>query len=237
MRRKTSTLFKIMAKEFRKDIVFSVFLMVCVDFIYANFTGIRLAGESGMILWQGGNDANPFGFSTVLLKLLNVSIVLVAVGKMADQLSDRMMLYILARITDYRRFLYAYSAVIFLSGEALLTVSHIVYACFAGFGPEQAAPSLFYLLMDDLGFAGILMLYIILQNVFSVENSFLYILAVYLLHTVLPFPILPAMSTVRFFELKGRIGNLAVILFIAGMDLVIAIIYHMFIQKRRVDLC
>lgn len=231
------TLFKIVVKEFKKDIFISILLFILVDFIYANFTGVQFNGESGSILWQGGNDTYFFGFSTILLKILNVSVVFITVGKIVDKLSSDIMVYILSRISDYKKFIYAYSAVVIILGEILLTVSHLVYYCFAGFYPEQAASGLFYLLTDDLGFGGVMILYIILSDCFFLENSFLYLIAVYLLNTVLPIPILPAVSTVRFPALKSRIGTIPVLLLIIGMDLGLAVFYGVLIKKRRINVC
>ena len=234
---KVMTLFKIIIKEFKKDILISIILFALVDFIYVNFTGVLLNEESGSILWQGGNDIYFFGFNTLLLKLLNVSIVFITVGKIVDKLSSDIMIYILSRISDYKKFIYAYSAVVIILGEILLTISHIVYYCFAGFYLEQAASSLFYLAMDDFGFLGIMILYFILNDCYSAENSFIYIIVVYTLNTVLPIPILPAMSTVRFWVLRSQIGIVPILLLIIGMDSGLAVFYGVLIKKRRVNVC
>lgn len=61
--------------------------------------------------------------------------------------------------------------------------------------------------------------------------------AVYLLNTVLPIPILPAMSTVKFLALKSRIGIIPILLLIIGMDLAVAVFYGVLIKKRRVNVC
>ncbi|MCM1191718.1 MAG: hypothetical protein NC123_09735 [Butyrivibrio sp.] len=234
---KVLTLFKIIVKEFKKDILISIMLFVLVDFIYANFTGVQLDEKSSSILWQGGNDAYFWGFNTVLLKLLNVSIVFITVGKIVDKLSSDLMIYILARIPDYKKFIYAYSAVVIILGEILLTISHVVYYCFAGFYLEQIASSVFYLIMDDFGFLGIMTLYIILDDCYSRENSFTYIIAAYILNTILPIPILPAMSTVRFLVLRNRIGSASIVLLILVMDVILVIFYGVLIRKRRVNIC
>ena len=97
---KVFALFKIIIKEFKRDLFISILLMVLVDFLYANFTGIRLNRENGMILWQGGNDRYPLSFSMLLLKLTNISIVFITVGKIADKISGDIMISILARITN-----------------------------------------------------------------------------------------------------------------------------------------
>lgn len=234
---KVSALFKMILKEFRWNILISILLLAFVDFVYANFTGVQPGRENGFVLWQGGNDIHYLGLNTVLLKLSNVSILFITVGKIADKISSDIMVYILARVDDYRKFICAYSAVLILLGEALLTVSHIVYYCFAGFYLEQAASGLFYLLMDSLGFGGMAVIYIILNNCYSLENSFLYIIAVYILNTVLPVPILPAMSTVRFFVLKNQITEAALLLSIIGIDLIVAIYYYVLIKRKRVNIC
>ena len=198
---KMSALFKIIVKEFKKDIFISVFLFVLVDFIYVNFTGVELNKESGPVLWQGGNDSYMFGLNTVLLKLLNVSIVFIMVGKIADKISSDIMVYILVRVTDYKKFICAYSTVLIILGETLLII------------------------------------YIILNNCYSLENSFMYIIAVYLLNTVLPVPILPAMSTVRFFILKNQIALVPLLLMMAGIDLLVVIYYYVLIKRRRINIC
>lgn len=41
---KVSKLFKIIVKEYGRDLIRSILLFVLIDFIYANFTGIRLNG-------------------------------------------------------------------------------------------------------------------------------------------------------------------------------------------------
>ena len=69
---KVSALFKIILKEYRRNIFISILLLAFVDFVYANFTGVQPGRESGLILWQGGNDIHYFGLNTVLLKLSNV---------------------------------------------------------------------------------------------------------------------------------------------------------------------
>lgn len=234
---KVAALFKIIVKEFRKDIFLSILLLAIVDFVYANFTGVQLDRESGMILWQGGNDVYVLGLNTVLLKLINISIVFLTAGKIADKLTSDIMIYLLARITDYKKFIHAYSMVIMIVGEILLTVSHIVYYCFAGFYLEQAVSGLLYLLLDILGFGGIMILYIILKNCCSLENSFIYMIAAYVLNTVLPVPNLLAMSTVRFWVLKSQTTIVLLFLSVAGMDLIVAFCYNQLIKKRRVNVC
>lgn len=234
---KVLALFKIIVKEFRRNLLISIFLFIIIDFIYANFTGIQLNHENGSILWQGGNDIYILDLNTVLLKLSNISIVLMTVGKIAHKLSDDIMIYILARITDYHKFMRAYSMVVIILGEILLVVSHIVYYCIAGFCLAQAASIFLYLLMDALGFLGIMLLYIILNNCCLLENSFMYIIAVYVLNTVLPTPILFAMSTARFYILKSKIAMTPLFLLLAGMDLVVVSFYYVLIKRKRVNIC
>lgn len=234
---KLSALLKMIVKEFRKDILLSILLLALIDFVYANFTGMELNRENGTILWQGGNDVFVLSLSTVLLKLLNVSVVFITIGKIADKLSSDIMVYLLARITDYRKFMYAYSAVVVILGEMLLAMSHIVYYCFAGFYFKDTASILFYLFMDCFGFLSIMILYIILSHCYSVENSFLYIIAVYVLNTILPFPILPAMATARFLTITSRFPVCLPVLTTAGVDLIAVIYYDVLIRKRRINVC
>lgn len=234
---KVSTLFKIFVKEFKKDIVTSVLLLIIVDFVYANFTGALPDSESGMILWQGGNDNYPLNLSTILLKLINISVVFLTVGKITDKISSDIMIYILARLKNYKEFMYAYSIVVIMLGEILLAASHFVYYCFAGFCVEQAISSLNYFFLDGLGFFGIILIYIILNNCYLLENSFVYIIAVYILNTVLPVPILLAMSTVRFFILKSQVTLVPLFLLLVGMDLTVAAFYCQLIKRRRIMVC
>ena len=227
---KVFPLFKIIAKEFKKDIFISIFLLVLADFIYVNFTGVHLNRESGLILWQGGND-------TYLFNLSNISIVFITVGKIIDKLSSDIMVYILARITNYNKLICAYTIVVVILGESGLTISHIIYYCFVGFYFEQATACLLYLLMDALGFCGMIIIYIILSNCYLVENSYLYIIAIYILNTVLPVPILLAMSTVRFFILKTQIPTILLLLLIVGMDFILIFLYYKLIKRRRINVC
>ena len=82
-----------------------------------------------------------------------------------------------------------------------------------------------------------MLLYIILNNCYSLENSYLYILAVYALNTVFAVPILFAMSTVRFIILKSRIAAAPLFLLLVGMNLVAASFYYVLIKRRSVNIC
>lgn len=216
---KVPELCKIIVKEFKKDILISILLFALIDFIYANFTGNHLDAESGSILWQGGDDVYLFGISDALLKLVNVSIALLAVAKITDKLCSDIMAYILARVTDCRKFMRAYIVVVLLLGTTLLIISHVTFYCFAGFSLEWLAPNLLYLVADALGFLGIMVLYVILNNCLLVENSFLYVLAAYVLNMILPIPVSPAISTIRFLDLREQIGAVPIMLLVAAMDL------------------
>lgn len=234
---KVSALFKIIAKEFKRDLFLSVLLLALVDFIYADFTGIPLTRESGTILWQGGNHVYLAGLSTVLLKLFNVSIVFIAAGKIEDKLSDHIMIYLLARAGNYSKFISGYTVTVIIVGEILLVLSHILYYCFAGFYPEQAASAFSYLMLDCLGFPSIMILYFIFNRCRSLDNSYLYILGIYMLNTVLPIPILPAMATVKFFTLKSRTEMVPLCLLLMGTDLIAVVYYNVLIKRRRVSIC
>lgn len=71
----------------------------------------------------------------------------------------------------------------------------------------------------------------------TLENSFMYIIAIYVLNTVLPVPILFAMSTVRFFILKSRIAVVPLFLLLVGMDLAVVSFYYVLIKRRRINIC
>ncbi len=71
----------------------------------------------------------------------------------------------------------------------------------------------------------------------TLENSFMYIIAIYVFNTVLPVPILFAMSTVRFFILKSRIAVVPLFLLLVGMDLAVVSFYYVLIKRRRINIC
>lgn len=82
-----------------------------------------------------------------------------------------------------------------------------------------------------------IIIYIILSNCYLVENSYLYIIAIYILNTVLPVPILLAMSTVRFLILKTQVPIILLLLLVVGMDFILIFLYYKLIKRRRINVC
>ena len=157
---KLSKLFKLILKEYGRDLIRSILLFVLIDFIYANFTGIRLNGEISGILWQGGM-IYLLGVKHRFIKAFEYLNCVGHSGKIADKLSDDIMIYILARITDYSKFICAYSnRCNCVGGNTSLCLPHsILLCCGILLRASRNESSLF---VDGcLGFFGIMLLYIV----------------------------------------------------------------------------
>lgn len=95
---------------------------------------------------------------------------------------------------------------------------------------------LLYLLFDILGFIGISLVYIIANNIFMLENSIIYIIAIYIINTILPVPILIGTSTIQFANIFNKIGYFVFFILI-GLDIILAFCYEWFLKQRRVVIC
>lgn len=65
---KIKTLSKLIFDEYFKYIIFSIMLIILIDFIFINFTGLSIDKENGYIYWLGGNETISMGLRIILLK-------------------------------------------------------------------------------------------------------------------------------------------------------------------------
>ena len=91
--------------------------------------------------------------------------------------------------------------------------------------------------MDCLGLVGVIVVFIIFDNVLMIDNSFLYVIFVYVLNTVVPKPILIAFSTAKYIELRERIGWWGIFSIIMIIDAILITFFCCLISKRRVNVC
>lgn len=195
---KIKTLSKLIFDEYFKYIIFSIMLIILIDFIFINFTGLSIDKENGYIYWLGGNETISMGLRIILLKALNISIIFLTIGRIIEEVSRTIMVYVFSRITNYSKFLWQYFSIIVMIGLILLTASHIIYYIFIGLPIDKLWIIFSYLLFDYLGFISIITIYFMLNNAFLFENSFLIIIIIYMLNTILPIPIIFATSTVKY---------------------------------------
>ena len=149
---KIKTLSKLIFDEYFKYIIFSIMLFILIDFIFINFTGLSIDKENGYIYWLGGNETISMGLRIILLKALNISIIFLTIGRIIEEVSRTIMVYVFSRITNYSKFLWQYFSIIVMIGLILLTASHIIYYIFIGLPIDKLWIIFSYLLFDYLGF-------------------------------------------------------------------------------------
>lgn len=231
-----ASLIKLLSKEYKKSIFISFLLFVIVDFVFLNFTGLNTDHISGTVLWLGGEEYR-MALSTILLKLLNVSIIFITVGKITEKLTSDVILYIMVRTSDYKKFLLGFTFVLVLLVCIMEIASHFIFYGLAGISKTHILYSLEYLLFECLGTSGMLILYIILNNVFMAENGILYILGIYALNILLPFPIVLATSTMNFIGMVSEHGVAMLLVLTVLLDIIIMAAYLHLILKRRISVC
>lgn len=119
----------------------------------------------------------------------------------------------------------------------MILCSHIIYYLLAGILLSKLKIVFLYFAFDIIGFVGIILLYMILNNVYQLENSLLYIIGLYVVNTILPFPMLIATSTIQFIKLKNQIGIVFPIIAMIIIDILLFCCYGYFIKKRSVSIC
>ena len=234
---KIKTLSKLIFDEYFKYFIFSIMLIILIDFIFINFTGLSIDKENGYIYWLGGNETISMGLRIILLKTLNISIIFLTIGRIIEEVSRNIMIYVFSRITNYSKFLWQYFSIIVMIGLILLTASHIIYYIFIGLPIDKLWIIFSYLLFDCLGFISIITIYFMLNNAFLFENSFLIIITIYMLNTILPIPIIFATSTVKYILIINQIHIAILFALILLFDFILIICLKKLIQEKRFNLC
>lgn len=234
---KIKTLSKLIFDEYFKYIIFSIMLIILIDFIFINFTGLSIDKENGYIYWLGGNETISMGLRIILLKALNISIIFLTIGRIIEEVSRTIMVYVFSRITNYSKFLWQYFSIIVMIGLILLTASHIIYYIFIGLPIDKLWIIFSYLLFDYLGFISIITIYFMLNNALLFENSFLIIIIIYMLNTILPIPIIFATSTVKYILIINQINVSILFILILLFDFIFIICLKKLIQEKRFNLC
>ena len=227
------TINKIILKEFKKDFICTLGLFIVTYLCFLKFTNNYIDSNTAFVFWMGGDTEHPMSFNMVLLKLISISIVFLLIGKISNKLQSEVTQYILCRIGSYRLFAKSFIILLFIYGIVLIAISHLIYFLLTGIPKNYFALEVIYLLYECMGFIGIITIYIILQNVFLINNSFLIIMIIYILNTVSPIPISIAGASVKFLEIQQN-GYL-MILFIATILIDLIIIALMYYLMKRED--
>lgn len=226
------TLNRIILKEFKRHFILTVALFIMTYLCYLKITNNYIDSNTAYIFWMGGDTDHPISLNTVLLKLIIVSIIFLLIGKISNKLQSEVTQYILCRIGSYHIFTKAFIMLLCIYGIILIVISHSIYFLLAGIPSNIFALEFIYLLHECTGFIGIILLYVILQNVFLIDNSYLIVVVLYILNTILPIPISIAGSSIKFLAIQQK-GYL-ILLFIITilMDLVI-ILFTYYLMKRK----
>ena len=234
---KLKTLSLLVFKEYHRYLLLSVgFLFLNVIFyIFSN--QLNLTSEDYYLNWFNLGERLNYGILEILLKLLNVSIIFLSIGKIIDKLAENHMIYIFARNKSYPSLLFKLSFIIILIAIVLLSVAHIFYSLITGIFLIDPLKIFIYLVIDILGFISIILIYMILARVFLIEHSFLIILIIYIANIFSPYPLLIAITTSKFLLIESTLGTPIIILINLIISLIMMAIYYYIIKKRRINIC
>lgn len=234
---KITTISHMVLKEYKKHFLFSISMFIILDFIYINFVGLSINRTNAYMFWIGGYENIQYTFATALLKISNIALIFLTIGRVVEKTAEDIMVYILPRVGSYGKFIRKFTFVILMFGIMMILCSHIIYYLLAGILLSKLKIVFLYFAFDIIGFVGIILLYMILNNVYQLENSLLYIIGLYVVNTILPFPMLIATSTIQFIKLKNQIGIVFPIIAVIVIDILLFCCYGYFIKKRSVSIC
>lgn len=226
---------QLIMKEYKNYFYCTVLLLIVVDLIFKFFGGLYISPHTASIYWLGGDKTHSIPLSFLLLKLVNISILFLIVGRMMNKLKEDIMMYVLSRIRNYYGFMKRFTILLFVYGVILVIISHLLFYCVFGLSLDRVDLAFWYLLIDCLGFVGMLAFYIILENGFSIENSYLVVLVLYILNTIVPIPIIIASSTLHF--MKYQQYPLQFVCLILCVDVIILLFYRRLLKKKEILLC
>ncbi len=227
---------RLIYSEYKKNILICLIWIIIFDYIYLEFIDLKITSENSYITWVGYSEVLSQSLSGILLKLFNISMVFSTVFKIMEKMKEDIIIYMLSRVSSYKSFVRKFTYLVILLGMSLVFISHAVYYILAGINFEHIDMILFYLIFDILGFVGISLVYIIANNIFELENSMIYIIAIYVVNTILPIPILIGTSTLQFANLLNKIGYFIFFILI-GLDVLLICCYERFLRRRRVIIC
>ncbi len=227
---------RLIYSEYKRNILACLISIIIFDYIYIKFIGLNITPENSYISWIGYSEVLSQSLSSILLKLFNISMVFVAVFKIMEKMKENIIIYMLSRVSSYKSFVRKFTYIVILLGTSLVFISHLLYYILAGISFEHIDMIFLYLFFDILGFIGISLVYIIINNIFELENSIIYIIAIYVINTISPIPILIGTTTIQFANLFNKIGYFIFFILI-GLDILLIFCYEWFLKKRRVIIC
>lgn len=231
------TLNRIILKEFKRHFILTIALFIVTYLCYLKITNKYIDSNTAYIFWMGGDINHPISLNTVMLKLIIVCIIFLLIGKISNKLRSEVTQYILCRIGSYYIFTKAFIMLLCIYGIILIIISHSIYFLLAGIPSDILTLEFMYLLHECTGFIGVVFLYVILQNVFLIDNSYLIVVVIYILNTVFPVPISIAGASIKFIAIQQN-GYL-ILLFITTilMDLVIILFTHYLMKRKDFVIC
>ena len=233
---KTRIFYKIIINENKTYVLKTAFLLLIVVICYKYFTGLPITLENSY-QYMAGEKLMSTNLATIMFKLASVSIIFLTVGKITEKTVSDITIYLLSRVDNYKKFMIQLTLIIISIGIFLLLINHLIYYFICGISIVDINIIVSYFIIDCIGLSCMILLYILFNNVLLIENSILIVLVLYILNTVLSFPIPFATSTIQLITLYESGQIMHYLLGLIASFVIIILIYYMALKRRKFRIC
>lgn len=241
---KIMNLNQILLKENRRFLLSLVCLVFILCLLYLEVCNSSTDGRKILFVWFGSTVGQIYSFSILVLKMCFVSITFIYIGRIIEQLKSNFIYYLAPRLGNIRRVVVYFAFPIILQGVILAVVFElaffiavVIYANNFNLLITIINQFISYTIIECISMIGVILIYMILEFVFAINNSILIIVTLYLINSIVPYNFPIAIFTSRLGNLyyNGGIAEFGFIVCIS--TLLIACIFIFFIRKKEIKLC
>lgn len=157
------------------------------------------------------------------------------IGRIIEKVRSEIAIFILSRISSYKKFMNSVLVIILCYGVALTMLSNIVYFILSRAYLIKQLELVEYIVADCLSIVSMIVIYVVLECIIQFEYSFISILIIYCANTMIPINIPLAISTSKFIEIETNYIPYVLMLF--TIDFISIFWFKYLIKKKEVVLC
>jgi hypothetical protein len=235
---------KILLEENKMYFLSSICMVLLLSLLYFRFSNISTDSKEILIDWMGGSAEQSYSFSILVLKMSFISIIFIYLGRIIDELRSNLLYFLAPRLGNVKNVIISFILPVLLHGILLVIIFEVaflialvinIHDCKALINITYGFIS--YIIIECISMAGVILIYLIMELVFAVNNAILIIIALYLVNSIVPYNIPIAIFTSKLGDMycNGKIIQFGFYIFIS--TIVIAFIFKCLIDKREVKLC
>lgn len=235
---------KILLIENVRNLLGSIFMVSLLSIFYFEFCNISTDSRNVLLDWMGGSAGQSYSFSILALKMSFISIIFIYLSHIIDQLKSYFIYYLTPRFGNVKKVIINFILPIILQGILLDTIFELVFLVTLIINLHDfnviiniLFDFISYIVIECISMIGVILIYIIMELMFTINNSILIIIALYLVNSIIPYNLPIAIFTSRLGAIyyNGKMKQFG--FFICLSTIVITLIFKLLIDKKEIKLC